>query len=335
MAAIDYKKFIEHYFYIKNKDGELVPFVFNDVQQKWYEQLEEDYPDFQGIRENILKSRQFGLSSIITGIFAADFIMSELGEIPIIDADIYSHKDKETLAHIARFNLFLDSYMFKDQGGTALDIQNNLKVREAMRKQFLRIDNGGEIISRNRGAQYHCETASAKVSGRGGTKQNIHWSEVAFYPNTEIMNAELLVTGAEEQVPDQRGKIFRETTGNMMGDFFANEYYAGKEGTGDFKSRFYPWYEHKAYSRPAPEGWTPPEYYDAALNSEKATIEQCFWHFKKTKELQSKVKKRENPTYDYEAFLLSGTSFFDEEALVRYNNFVQKPVKEGAYVQAI
>jgi len=338
MPSIDYKRFIEDHFYIKNKDGVLVPFIFNDVQNLWYTTLEQDYPNLQGIRENILKARQFGLSSIITGIFATDFIMSELGEVPIIDSDIYSHKDKETQAHIARFNLFLDSWLFKTQGGTGLDIENNHDARQAMRKQLLKTDNGGEIIGRKRGAQYHCETASAKVSGRGGTKQNIHWSEVAFYPNTEIMSAKLLVTGAEEQVPDQKGKVFRETTGNMMGDFFATEYYASKNGVEehqDFKSRFYGWFEHKAYSRPAPSDWTPPNYYDKVLEEGKADRDQCFWHFVKTKKLEDRIKLRENPTYDYEAFLLAGTGFFDPDALIFHNNRIQKPIKESLYVNAL
>ena len=334
MPKVNYKAFIEDNFYIKNKLGELVPFVFNDVQDLWYKTLEEDYPDMQGIRENILKSRQFGLSSIITGIFAADFILGEQGEIPPTDADIYSHKDSETAAHIARFNLFLNSFLIKNAGG-GIEEMHNIPAIEHWRKQFLKTDNGGDIVGRLKGSQYHAQTASAKVSGRGGTKQNIHWSEVAFYPNTEIMSAKLLVTGAEEQVPDQRGKIFRETTGNMMGDFFADEYHDAKDGEGDFKSRFYPWYTHRAYSRTPPAGWAPPAYYQAVIDSGQATVGQCYWHDVKTKSREDKVKLRENPTYDYEAFLLTGTGFFDADAMIYHTNRVRKPVKESLYVQAL
>jgi hypothetical protein len=335
MPVVDYQAFIQDHFYIKTKKGELVPFIFNDVQKKFYHDLTTDYPDLQGVRENVLKSRQFGLSSIITGIFATDFILSEQGDIPITDSDIYSHTDAATADHIARFNLFLDSFLFKTQGGTALDIQANLDARDALRKAFLKVDNGGKIESRTRGAKYTTQTASARVSGRGGTKQNLHWSEVAFYPNTEIMNANLLVTGSEEQVPDQGGKIFRESTGNMMGDFYATEYYKGKDGTGDFHSRFYPWYDHAAYARPVPEAWQLPEYYNAVVQSGVATKEQCYWHYVKTEGLENKIRLRENPTYDYEAFLLSGSGFFDAQALVFHTNRIIKPLKEALYVQAL
>lgn len=332
---IDYKGFIEHNFYIKDKHGILVPFIFNDVQNWYYDLLKNDYPTWQAVRENILKGRQFGYSAMITGIFATDFIMSELGEIPIIDSDVYSHKDEDTAAHMARFNLFLNSFLFKSQGGTALDIANNLDALEKLRKAFLRVDAAGELISRTHSAQYHSQTASAKVSGRGGTKQNIHWSEVAFYPNTEIMNAKKLVTGAEKQVPDDYGKIFRETTGNMMGDFFSDEYYAGKEGVGPFNSRFVAWYLHKAYAKPAPVDWELPQYYEALVHGGLASRDQCFWHWEKTRHLEDKVELREYPTYDYEALLMAGNTFFDSDALVYHTGRIKKPLKEALYVQAL
>lgn len=333
--TIDYKNFIESNFYIKNKQGILIPFELNDVQNWYLDLLKTDYPEMQGIRENILKGRQFGLSSLTTSIFATDFILSEAGEIPIIDSDVYSHKDEETTAHINRFNLFLDSFMFKSQGGTALDIEENQEMRIAMRKQFLKVDNGGEIVTRKRGAQYHAQTASAKVSGRGGTKQNIHWTEPAFYPNTEIMSAKKLMVGAEKQVPQNYGKIIRETTGNMMGDYFSEEYQLGKEGKSAFKSRFIAWYQHKEYAAPAPESWSIPEYYSQLLRDGLASPDQAYWHYQQTKGLTDKEELREYPTYDYEAFLMSGTVLFGSDALIHYQNSFKEPKKAMEYVQAL
>jgi hypothetical protein len=247
---------------------------------------------------------------------------------------VYSHKDDETLAHINRFNLFLNSYLIRSQGGTIKDMDNKQAIA-VLRKAFLRIDNGGEIISRTKDAQYHAQTASAKVSGRGGTKQNIHWTEPAFYPNTEIMSARNLMTGAEEQVPENYGKIIRETTGNIMGDYFSEEYYAGKDGRGAFKSRFIAWYQHKAYSREAPADWLLPDYYKALVNNGLADRNQCYWHWVKTKGLEDKEKLRENPTYDYEAFLTTGTTFFDSNALLFHNGRIKDPIKEVMYAQAL
>lgn len=329
---VDYKSFIEDNFVIKSKDGNLVSFIFNDTQGYYYDLLLSEYPDLTGIRENILKFRQPGFSSLITGIFATDFILSELGEIPIIDSDVYSHKDDETAVHIQRFNMFIDSWLLRDQGGDYRERDHHSELQK-LRKYLLQTDNGGEIIGK-RGAQYHAETASAKVSGRGGTKQNIHWSEVAFYPNTEIMNAETLVTGAEQQVPDGRGKIFRETTGNLAGDFFAREYRLGKDGQSDFKSRFLGWFIHGEYSSPVPDSWETPEYYKKVID-DGATREQCYWHYRKTRSLTDVKRMREYPTYDTEAFLMGGNPFFGKDALLHFTNNIIKPVSESMYVSSL
>ena len=335
MAIIDYRSFIEEQFYIKNKVGVLVPFTFNAVQNKWYDDLLDEYgEELQGIRENDLKGRQFGISSIITGMIATDTIMSELGEIAITDSDVYGHKDQETAAHLARFNLFLNSFLINSQGGGIQDMENTQAI-EALRKEFLKVDQGGHITTRKRGAQYQAQTASAKVSGRGGTKTNIHWTEPAFYPNTQILNAKDLMTGAEKQVPTGYGKIFRESTGRSKADHYAVEYYKGKEGRGEYKSRFLAWYLYPDYSRTAPDDWTLPEYYQTLYKEGLATREQCYWHWVATDQLQDKHELREYPTYDYEAFIAGGKTFFDTDSLLYYNNRVTKPLRELTYATSL
>lgn len=316
MKIIDYKGAIEYYFYIKNKKGEIVPFRFNDTQNYYYDILKAEYHGMQGVRENDLKFRQPGFSSLIDAIFMIDFIWSELGRIPLVDADIVSHKDKETKILFERASFFLDSYLEKEN---------------IPRKQFLAVDSTG-LMKGRRGSQIFVQTASAKVSGRGGTKQNIHWSEVAFYSNTEVLNARSLITGAEQQVADGIGKIFRESTGNIADDFFSNEYEDGKIGKSEFKSRFFGWYIHHEYTRIAPPEWVVPEYYRKLMETGKADRNQCYWHFKKTGDLLDKEKLREYPTYDFEAFLLGGESYFSTDAVITYLNNLKDPLKEGIIV---
>lgn len=331
---IDYRGMIEKYFWIKTKEGQIIRFIFNDVQNLWYDDLVSTYGQvLQGIRENDVKGRQFGISSVIAGIFTCDFILSAIGAIPMVDSDIYSHKDKETASHFARVNMFLDSYLVQEQGGDYALAEHRLEAQR-LRPHFLKTDTTNLLIAKN-GVQIQTATAGAKVSGRGSTRQNVHWSEVAFYPNTPILSAETLVTGAEEQVPDGFGKIFRESTGNMAGDFFSKEYQLGKDGKSEYHSRFLAWYLHKPYSRQAPSGWVVPEYYDRLITQRLATIDQCYWHFIKTRELKDKKRLREYPTYDYEAFLMAGTGFFDELALLYHHNRVKKPIKEALYANAL
>lgn len=338
--SFNYKAFIEDSFYLKDKKGNIIPFKLNAVQSDYYQTLKTDYPDMQGIRENILKGRQFGISTMWTGIFMTDFILSAIEEMPITNSDIYSYKDEDTKAHFERVNLFLNSWLIKTQGGDygelvatgyLSDVQQAL---EALRKEFLRVDTANYLETKN-GTQIMTKTASAKVSGRGSTKQNIHWTEPAFYPNTEILSARQLMTGAEEQVSEGYGKIVRESTGNLASDYYAEEYYAGKEGRSEFKSRFMAWYSHKPYRRDAPLGWEPPEYYQKLLSDGLATLDQCYWHYMKTRELTDKEKLREYPTFEREAFLFGGNPYFNAEALLHYTNELKEPIREAEYATAL
>lgn len=330
-VKINYKAFIEDNFFIKNKKGEIVPFVFNETQNYYWDLLLKEYPTLQGIRENDLKFRQPGFSSLIDGMFVTDFILSERGEIPISDSDIYSDKEEDTKVLFKRASMFYDSYLAKDYGLDYLDSNQRRQIPK-IRLETLTLDSG-TLMQGKLGALLNVQTASARVSGRGGTKQNIHWSEIAFYGNTEIMNAEELVTAAEQQVMDGYGKIFRETTGNLSGDFFDLEYQKGLKGIGQFKSRFLGWWLHGEYTLPAPEGWLIPSYYDDVIEKHQVSKDQCYWHFIKTDKTLNKKKLREYPTYAVEAFLYSGEQYFDAEAMEYYTKLVREPIKTGLTLQ--
>jgi len=311
MKKISYKSFIEDNFLIINKEGEMVPFIFNDTQNYYWEIINKDYPTLQGIRENILKFRQPGFSSLIDGIFTADFIFSEQAKQPITFSDIYSHKDEETKILFQRVIFFLESFLDK---------------QKIERKTFLKEDASGKIKG-YRKSEITVQTANARVSGRGGTKQNMHFSEPSFYPNTDVLNANDLVLGAEQQVADGVGKIFRESTGNMIGDFFNEEYEFGKTAQSKFKSRFMGWWLHKEYSKPVPSGWQPSDKYEKLMEATSCTIEQAYWHFDKIRSSKPADREkiiREYPCDDIEAFLQQGKLYFNVDALKYYKDIMQK-----------
>ena len=327
--VIDTRAFAEKYFNIQTPTGEIIPLVYNEVQNKYHDQLEEDYPEGKGIRENALKARREGVSTKVTADFTVDFIMSALSQMPLTNSDIYSHKDDETDAHFDRVNLFLNSFLLKRKGFSYLNISDRDHL-PALRKQFLKVDSAGLLVSHNDTA-IQTQTASAKVSGRGGTKQNILWSELAFYSMTKVLNAENLVVAAEQQVADGVGRIFRESTGNTTTDYMAKEWYAGKNGDSDFKSRFYSWFEMASYTKQAPEDWEVPEYYNKIIEDGSATTNQCYWHFIKTRKLKDRKRIREYPTYPVEAFLAGGMQYFDTDALLYYMNNTIKPKKTSQF----
>lgn len=334
MQYVDYKEFIEENFNLVSKDGETIPFIFNDTQNYAYSLLEQDYPDFSGIRENWLKSRQWGGSTLCIAIFAVDFILSELGEMPLTSSDVYSHKDDETLTHFNRFSFFFNCWLSK-----AYHTDNPQDIQK-LRKLFLKSDEAGDRIIGNRGAEFGTATASAKVSGRGGVRQNLLFTEIAFYPNTEIINAKNLVVGASKQIKPGSGKIIRESSGNLSGDYWQTEYDNGKLPGARYKSRFFAWWRHKEYQMEAPSDWTPPKYYDKIRAEEGVTIDQCYWHHINTRDQKDHEEfdleeLREYPTYDVEAFLLSGNPYFSKEALVYYTNLIKKPLVAGPILSEV
>jgi hypothetical protein len=117
-------------------------------------------------------------------------------------------------------------------------------------------------------------------------------------------------------------------------DYFSEEYALGVDGKSDFKSRFLAWHLFGAYKTKAPIDWEAPDYYQPLLKK-NVSLDQCYWHYKKTRELTDKLRLREYPSYDSEAFLLGGESFFDTDAIQYYLNNVQKPISEGVYVSSL
>lgn len=314
--AILYKQFIEHYFQIKNKEGKIVPFKFNNIQSEYYEILKKDYPNFQGIRENVLKARKEGFSSMIEGIFTVDFIMSGRKKINLTSSQVTPHREKDVKPHFNRINLYLESWLQK------------YKID---RKQFLTVDNESSYIKNIAGAEFSVGTAGARAQGRGGDTLNLHWTEVGFYPNTPILNAEDLVIGAEEQVPLGIGKIFRESTGNVVGDFWNEEYNRGKTNNSNFKSRFFAWFDFKENSKISPPGFKDFTPYENEMRKQyNLDNNQVYWYHLKSKGVKDPNKfRREHPCNDREAFLSGGHCFFDLQTLNWYLEKTKEPIQTG------
>lgn len=307
--ALNYKKMIETGFDIVDKRGNRRPFILNDVQNQYLEMLKQDYPDMEGIRENDLKARQEGFSALIDAIFTVDLLAREN-----VGGQIISHKEKETETLMNRVNFYVDSWLEK---------------RGLTREQIFKV-NTRHYLETHRGSYLFIGTAGAKTLGRGGTLQNLHWSEPAFYPNTEILNAEKLVTAAEQQVLTGVGKIFRESTGNMLGDFFNRECERSRRGESVFKFRFFPWFLIREYSTPLNGAFHPTPEEEALSKKHNLTAEQMYWYRRKGMEFETRALfLREYPSNPEECFLATGAAYFDADSLKFYYDNTRDPIQEG------
>ena len=182
--AIKYRAFIEDNFSISDKSGKIVPFQFNPIQTKFFEN---DYAD----ESIVLKARQQGFSSLITAIFATDFILRANSYSAVV-ADV----EENATGLLDKIKFYLDSYAAKTGVKVPLKYDSRFELYNPLKKSRI-------IIG----------TARSTEFGRSRTITNLLLSEIAFYPNIEK-----ILAGAGQAVVEGGRKIL-ETTANGFNDF--------------------------------------------------------------------------------------------------------------------
>jgi len=297
---INYKKFILDNFSILDRDTQLpVPFKFNQVQDKYYGILSEEYTDLDGMREIVLKARQEGMSSFILALFAVDFLLR-----PYSVSICISHRKDATDILFKKVKFYLHCYFEK----LATKLGTDADKLEAM---WLKSDNKSLLENAENNATFYIGTAGAKVGGRGGSARNILFSECAFYQDTELITAQEIVLGTAQQVPQGKGMIFIESTANGEGNYYHSEWEranlppdrAGRRQS-IYKPRFFGWQEF--YTKE--------------------------WVEEKMREFPSlKMAKQEYPKDPEEAFITSGTPYFEVPVLDAMLKSRPEPIEQGKF----
>ena len=296
---IKYKNFIQDNFQILEKEKQVpVPFYFNKVQNKYYDILSQIYPEFEGVREIVLKARQEGISSFVLALFATDFLLR-----PYSISICISHRKDSTDILFKKVKSYLDSYF------QILAKKNKLHP-EIIAKQFLKSDNRNMLENATNNAMFYIGTAGAKVGGRGGTAKNILFSETAFYADTELITAQEIVVGTAQQVPQGKGMIFIESTANGEGNFYQKTWeQANQFGTDGKRLSVY---------RPQFFGWD--EFYTKE------------WVEEKKKDFPNEMMwKQEYPQDPDEAFVTSGSPYFNVMKLKDMLKTRPTPLRQGKF----
>lgn len=145
MIYSKYQAWIEDNLKIVNKAGDVVPFNLNPIQHKFVAE------DSVG-RDLILKARQQGFSSVILGIFTADFILKENSRSVVV-ADI-DDNSSELLDRVKKYIAF-----FEESNKTKVPLKYNSK---------------NELYNSSNGARYTIGTAKNSEFGRSKTITNLH-----------------------------------------------------------------------------------------------------------------------------------------------------------------
>lgn len=204
MASNDgYKEFIEENLELVDKNGEIVPFKLNTIQEKY---LTTDYTG----KDVILKARQQGFSSLILALFTADFLLRDNSRSVIV-ADIADN----AIELLDRVKFYIKAYEFNNR--TKVPLRYNSKY---------------ELFNEQTNSRYTIGTADNSEFGRSKTITNLHLSEFAFYKNPERLFA-----GAMQAVVPT-GRVIIETTANGF-NFFKSFWDECVRGIRPFKPNFY------------------------------------------------------------------------------------------------
>jgi len=201
-----YKRWIEDNLNIVNKEGVLVPFTLNAIQEKFLTQ------DMTG-RDIVLKARQQGFSSVIIAVFTADFLLKE-NTYNVVVAD-----DEDNAGGLLKRVKDYLAYWGEHNG---INVDKMLKYNSKY-----------ELYFEQNNSTYKIGTAQNVNFGRSKTITNLHLSETAFYPHlTEILSGAM-----QAVVPN--GRVIQETTANGFNEF--KEYWDKTVlGETTFKAHFYP-----------------------------------------------------------------------------------------------
>lgn len=231
------------------KNGDLVPFELNAAQMYVHQRLEKQLAETGKVRALVLKGRQQGISTYVEGRYfhKAQFRKG-------LKAMILTHLAEATT------NLFGMTKRYYD--GLADAIRPSIKSDNATSLWFDRLD-----------SKFSVATAGNKETGRGGTVQLFHGSEVAFWPNPVKIFA-----GLGQSVADMDDtEIILESTANGVGGEFHKRWRRAEAGLSDFIAIFVPWFWQEEYSKAVPRGFTRTSEEDELRHLFGLTDEQLFW----------------------------------------------------------
>lgn len=225
VLSTDFEAFSQRVLKIRPKSGgAAVPFHMNQAQRFIHAKMTQQETDSGKVRAIILKGRQQGASTYTEGRF-----YWKISHRRGVKGYILTHEQKAT------DNLFgmVERYWSE----APPDYRPNLGASNAKELVFDILD-----------SRYEVATAGSKDTGRSGTAQYLHGSEVAFW-----QSAAQHMAGIGQVVPDERGtEIVLESTANGTANVFHEFWTMASKGKSEYLPIFVPWFWQAEYQRVAP-----------------------------------------------------------------------------------
>lgn len=287
----DFAEFSRKCLKIRAKSGEIAPFLLNKAQRHLHQCAEAQLKETGKVRLVILKGRQQGCSTYVSGRMYWKTIHRRG-----VKTFILTHEQEATN------NLFEMVQRFHENNNPLL--KPKVGASNAKELYFDLLDSG-----------YKVGTAGSKGVGRSSTVQMFHGSEVAFWPH-----AEEHASGVMQAIPNEPGtEVFLESTADGIGNFYHQKVMQALGGDDEFRLVFIPWFWQDEYIADVPVS-------GLSLDDDETTYKtlhglsngQMQWRRLKIKEFNGDVSRfrREYPATVEEAFAASSDESFINPDLV-------------------
>ncbi len=366
---ISCKHYISKYLKIRDKRGRIIPFTLNTAQTRLYDEIKRQRENGKPVRIIILKARQMGFSTCTGGVLFYFTAMRRLVNTVIVahttdassklfnmyqtfyrylpdeikpvikssnakelsfDTDIKSTVAHTTDASSKLFNMYQTFYRYLPD-----EIKPVIKSSNAKELSF-----DTDIKSTKVGLQSNIRLYSADTEGlgRGSTITNCHLSEVAFWSDKAMQEN---FTGLMQAVPNEPNTIvIIESTANGYNEF-QRLWQQATEGKSGFTPLFFPWFEEPSYSIPVKDR----KLFVSTLTEEEKRLKRKYhltyeqlnwrrWCIETNCQGKEDIFKQEYPSNPDEAFLMSGTPFFNSRIVKQQFDYLNSLLPED-YTQGV
>ncbi|MCM1310068.1 MAG: hypothetical protein NC301_03465 [Bacteroides sp.] len=289
-----------------------VPFVLNGAQRKVLKVLERQRRAGRPIRAIVLKSRQWGCSTLVCYY--------------MIWMQTVRHENWHSL--ICAQSLQTASIINGNYADYAFNYPEEMGKVKISRYQSL---SSVKMLSPSN-SRITVASAQNPDAARGADYTMAHLSEVAYWPATRMRDPEQLVRSVCAAIPRiPESVVIMESTANGPGDYFYHEWCRAIDGKSDKEAVFAAWHEVETNAEPlyvSPrEAWERFTDYERSLWSEFGlTLEQIMWYHNKRREGATRQQMmREYPSTPSEAFSNAQMAVFDPKQVEEQRRFASAP----------
>lgn len=314
----DPEVYIPKFLKIRTKEGKITALRPKPAQQMLLDAVKREREAGRPPRILILKARQLGLSTITEGMMFQDSATRKLVQTLIV-----AHRDDSTTKLFRMNKLFFDYLprqlqpMCKHSNAKELVFENPTRDPAEKRRR------PGLMSS------IRCVTANDGM-GRSETLNNVHLSEFAFWKG----NKNEILDGVMQAVPAELNTlVVIESTANGYNEF-KDLWDGAVAGENGWVPLFIAWFHEPKYRMEVTEGTVWDEEERALMEAYHLDPEQMAWrrwciavncHGDKRKFQQ------EYPSTPEEAFLFSGTPFFNNEDILLRLAAAPEPADVGTF----